>query len=180
MCRTGSARPRRTFAPVLLDQAVQTAELDAGRRVLLSEIILPAATPEAARISRDRASRFSRLVDAEAFSQAARDFSLANSRFRGGEVDWRLLADLPDPIAAAVGTLQPGSTSRPVDLDESIGVFHVRDVELTPPTTPRFASVDYLVLRLPAGAGADATRIAAGLDRCEDIHRFASRYPPRP
>ena len=165
------------FPPVLLDRAVQTADLEAGRRVLLSEIILPASTPEATSISRDRALRFSRLGDAEAFSEAARQFSLAASRFRGGEVDWRLVTDLPDGIAAAVAGLQPGQTSRPVDLDNSIGVFYVRDVELTPPTTPSFASVDYLVLRLPADAEADARRIAASLDRCEDIHRFAGRYP---
>ena len=165
------------YPPVLLDRAVQTAELEAGRRVLLTEIILPASTPEATSISRDRALRFSRLADAEAFSEAARQFSLAGSRFRGGEIEWRLLTDLPDEIAAAVATLQPGQRTRPVELDDSIGVFYVRDVELTPPTTPAFASVDYLVLRLPAGAEAEAGRIAASVENCEDIHRFSGRYP---
>lgn len=161
----------------LLQEAIVTADLPSRRRMLLTEIILPASTPEAERISRERALRFSRLTDAEAFSTAARQFSLVASRLRGGEVDWRLLADLPPEIAGAVATLSPGQTSRPVDLEGSIGVFHVREVEITPATSPAFASVDYLVLRLPAGAEAEAARIAASLDRCEDIHGHAGRYP---
>ncbi|MDJ1007035.1 MAG: peptidylprolyl isomerase [Paracoccaceae bacterium] len=165
------------FPDAAFDRAVETASLEAGRRVLLSEIILPAGTPQAERVSRSRAERFTRLTRAEDFATAARQFSIAGTRLRGGEIDWRLVSDLPPEVASAVGRLRPGQSSRPVDLDNSIGVFFIRDVELTPETTPRFASVDYLVLNLPRGAEAEAARIVAGLDRCGDIHRFAGRYP---
>jgi len=166
------------FPTTLLERAEETATLEPARRVLLTEIVLPAETPGARSISLERARRFSALRSEEAFSEAARAFSQNASRFNGGEVDWRLVDDLPPPIAEAVRNLGPGQTSRPVDLETAIGVYFVRDVELTPDTSPAFASVDYAVLQLPAGAASEAARIAARVDTCEDLEVPAGRYPP--
>jgi len=168
----------RAFPGTLLERAEETATLEQARRALLTEIILPTETPGARSISLDRARRFSALRSEEAFSEAARAFSQTASRLEGGEVDWRLVDDLPPPIAEAVRNLGPGQTSRPVDLETAIGVYFVRDVEITPETSPAFASVDYAVLQLPAGAGAEGAGIVARADTCEDLEGPAGRYPP--
>ena len=153
----------------VLARALETAQLEEGRRVLLSEIILPANSPESRAISRARAEGFSQLTNAEAFGAAASQSSLVLTRFRNGVVEWRPLTALPEEVVAAVGNLQPGQTSRPVDLENAIAVFFVRDVELTPPTPAQFASVDYARLRLPPDRAAEAQRIAATVDACEDL-----------
>lgn len=152
-----------------LARALETAEIEEGRRVLLSEIILPANSEESRAVSRARAEGFSQLTTADAFGEAARQFSLAQTRFRSGEVEWRPLSALPEEVVAAVGSLQPGQTSRPVDLGNAIAVFFVRDVEITPATTAQFASVDYARLRLPPGRDAEAAQIASAVDTCEEL-----------
>ena len=171
-------RSQAGFAPsTIVNRALETADLEPGRRVLLTEIVLPASTPASRRVSLERARRFSRISSAEAFSEAARSYSQVPSRLSGGEVDWRMVDDLPPIVAAAVRPLRPGQATGPVDLGNGIAVFYVRDVEMTPSTEPRFASVDYLVLQLPAGAESEAARIAASLERCEDIYTYSGRYP---
>ncbi|MEM9709113.1 MAG: peptidylprolyl isomerase [Pseudomonadota bacterium] len=166
-----------TFPPGSIERAVESAEIASERRVLLTEIILPANTPEAARVSRERARTFRQIRSAEEFGAAAREFSLANTRFRNGEVDWRLVSTLPPEVGAAIGNLQPGQTSRPVDLENAVAVFFVRDVEFTPATTSALAAVDYARLQLPPGSDGQASRIASQLDRCNDLFGFAGRYP---
>lgn len=172
-------RPRAEgFPEAALERAEETAQLEVGRRVLLSEILLPASTPQSAAISRSRAAEFSRITSVEAFAAAARQFSQAASRFEGGEVEWRLVNDLPPEIQSAVANLSPGRASRPVEIPNAIAVYYLRDDELTPRTDAAFASVDYQVLRLPQGARDEAARIAASVDDCDDIHPFAARYSP--
>ena len=165
-----------SLQPGTVERALETAEIEASRRVLLSEIILPANTPESRSVSRARAEGFSQMTNAEQFGAAAAQFSLAQTRFRNGEVEWRPLGALPDEIAQAVGNLPPGRASRPVELENAIAVFFMRDVELTPATTAQFASVDYARLQLPPGSDAEARRIAATVDRCEDLEGKSGRF----
>lgn len=155
--------------PASVDQALLSAQLEPGLRVLLSEIILPANTPESRSISAARAEGFSQIRTEEEFGAAASEFSLAQTRFRNGEVEWRPIEALPEPIQNAVQNLQPGQTSRPVQLENAIAVFFMRDAELTAPTSAEFASVEYASLRLAPGSDAQAAQIAARLDRCEDF-----------
>ena len=51
-------------------------------------------------------------------------------------------------MQAAISGLTPGRASRPVEIEDVIAVYYLRDDELTPSTDPSFASVDYQVLRL--------------------------------
>ncbi len=162
--------------PGALDRALESAELAPTKRVLLSEIILPANTDDARRVSLARAQGFSQLTSPEQFGVAAGQFSVANTRFRAGEVEWRPLAALPPEIVEAVDPLQPGQASRPIELDNAVAVFFLRDVEIAPATTAQFASVDYASLQLPAGSDAQAQRIAARIDRCEDLEAESVAY----
>lgn len=159
----------------VLRRALETADLEADRRVLLSEIILPANTPQARQVSLERARAFAQIRDIEAFGVAASQYSLAQTRFRNGEVAWRPQSALPEQIRNAIANLQPGQSSRPVEFANSVSVYFLRDVELIPATTSAFAAIEYAALQLPSGA--DAGRVLAGLDRCQDLEAKSNAYP---
>ena len=95
-CRTVPVETAEDYPPVLLDRAGQTAELEAGRRVLLTEIILRASTPEATSISRDGRCAFRGCRRGGLFrGRAAREFSLAGLEvFGASKIEWAA-ADRP-------------------------------------------------------------------------------------
>ncbi|MEL7025674.1 MAG: peptidylprolyl isomerase, partial [Pseudomonadota bacterium] len=163
--------------PGVLDRALETAQIEAGRRVRLFEIVLPANTPDAERISRARAAGFSQMTDLDAFGEAASQFSLAQTRFRNGEAGWRALSALPEPIANAVRNLPPGRATQPVAVDNAIAVYYVAEAEQTPRTTAAFASVDYASLQLGPSGSSDAGRILSRLDQCDDLLAESGRFP---
>ena len=70
-------------------------------RVLYSEIILPADTPEAKETALARAAEIMKITSFDAFSAAARDYSAAPSAENGGRVDW------VDAKNLAPGLVQP-------------------------------------------------------------------------
>ena len=102
---------------------------EGGLRVLVSEILLPATTRETTRASRARAAELSQLSTEAEFATAARQFSVSASRANGGALNWRALDGLPEDIRGSIGALSPGQTSRPVELENAIGVFFLRDAE---------------------------------------------------
>lgn len=168
---------RRRFAdavrptPEAIDQRLIETGAAGGTRLLLTEILLPAEDPATAAASRARAGELARLADAGAFAEAARRFSRAPSRTRGGELDWLALDQLPEAVRPAVANLRPGQTSRPVDLGASIGVFHLRDREAIAATPPGALRINYATVA--AGSPEAAAALAARADRCDDLYGLA-------
>lgn len=149
---------------------------DGGLRVLVSEILLPANTPEATRASQARAAELSRLTDEAAFASAARRFSVAPSSVRGGELDWVALERLPDEVRPIIDGLSPGQVSRPVSLENAIGVFLLRDEERVDAGTPDTLAIDY-ALFLVSGGQAEAVSVANRIDVCDDLYGVAKGLP---
>ena len=149
---------------------------EGGTRVLLSEIILPGGDPATQAASRARAQELAGIADAEAFAQAASLFSVAPTRFRGGEVDWRPLASLPDPVRAAVGGLAPGRATRAVELGDTIGIFFLRDRQEVRSAPPGDVAIDHALLTLPSPEA--AARVAATVQTCDDLYGPALSLPP--
>jgi len=147
-----------------------------GMRVLISEILLPATTPETTRASRSRAAEISALNGTDAFATAARLSSVSASRSRGGALNWTAIESLPDSIQALIQGLTPGQISRPIDLENAIGIFLLRDVERVATGTPETLSIDYALLRVPEGPSA-AAQIAAKIDTCDDLYGIAKDLP---
>ena len=145
---------------------------DGGTRVLYSEIVLPAGTPETRAASTARANELAAIETEEEFSAAARLFSIANSRSAGGELNWRALEALPEEIAAILTNLAPGQISRPQEFDGVITLFLMRDREVIPPGTPDTLNVDY-ALFLTGGSEADAQEIIGEIDVCDDLYGIA-------
>lgn len=167
---------RRSITPIQISRLLARTGTEGGLRVLMSEILLPTTTPETTQASRARAAALSALPDEASFAAAARQFSVAASAARGGEVNWVALDTLPEEIRGIVGALSPGQISRPVELGSTIGVFLLRDLERVEAGTPETLSVDY-ALFIVAGGTAEATRIANRVDVCDDLYGVAKGLP---
>ncbi len=149
---------------------------EGGLRVLISEILLPAATPETARASRERAAELANLDGEVAFAAAARQYSVAASRARGGEQNWVPIETLPEGIRGIIGALSPGQISRPVELPNAIGLFLLRNLERVDAGTPENLSVDY-ALFITDGDQNAANAIAEETDTCDDLYGVAHGLP---
>lgn len=157
-------------------RALALSGTEGGLRVLVSEILLPANTPETERASRVRAAELSELPDEAAFSAAARRFSVAPSSARGGELDWVALDGLPEEVRGAIDALTPGQISRPIPFRNAIGVFLLRDEERVAAGAPGSLSIEY-ALFVVAGGASEAAAIAARVDVCDDLYGVAKGLP---
>ncbi|MGI9389000.1 MAG: peptidylprolyl isomerase [Boseongicola sp.] len=168
-----------TASNVPLDQIERTfaqTGTEGGLRVLISEILLPASTPETALASRERAAELAALDNEADFAAAARQYSVAESRARGGEQNWVSIETLPESIRGIISALSPGQISRPVELPNAIGVFLVRNIERVDAGTPENLSVDY-ALFITDGDRNHADAITSQIDTCDDLYGVAQGMP---
>lgn len=149
---------------------------EGGLRVLISEILLPATTPETALASRERAAELATLATEAEFAAAARQYSVAESRARGGEQNWVSIESLPASIQGIISALSPGQVSRPVDLPNAVGVFLLRNVERVEAGAPEDLSVDY-ALFITDGDRNAADTISYQVDTCDDLYGVAHGLP---
>ncbi|MEM6386351.1 MAG: peptidylprolyl isomerase [Pseudomonadota bacterium] len=157
-------------------RALALSGTEGGLRVLVSEILLPANTPEARRASQVRAAELSQISGETAFEAAARQFSVAPSSARGGALDWVALETLPAEVRATIEALTPGEVSRPIALENAIGVFLLRDEERVAAGAPDALAVDYALFIVDGGPG-DAAAIAERVDVCDDFYGVAKGLP---
>ena len=167
---------RGTITPIQIQRALARTGTEGGLRVLISEILLPLTTPETALASRERAAQLSNLLDEAAFAAAARQFSVASSASRGGELNWLAVDSLPEEIQSTISALTPGQISRPIEFGNSVGVFLMRDVERVAAGTPETLSIDY-ALYIAAGGQAEANQVAQQVDACDDFYGVARGLP---
>lgn len=165
----------RDFPREQINRTISQTGTEGGVRVLLSEIVLPAGTPETAAASRARAQGLLQL-DEDAFAAAARKFSIATSAPQGGRQSWLAVDSLPPAIAGAIAPLQPGQTSRIIEQDGVIGVYLLRDREVVAAGAPENLSIDY-ALFIVAGGVAEAQRVARSIDTCDDLYGVAEGLP---
>jgi len=156
-----------------IDRALARTPAEAGVRVLVAEVILPADDPRTERASIARANEIRRRTDFDEFSAAARLFSISPSRFQGGEIGWRPASVLPEPANQEILRLSPGQVTRPTQLGETIAIFQLRDRETVQAGSVEVVSADYAEILIP-GAGterarAEAARIAREARSCDDL-----------
>jgi peptidyl-prolyl cis-trans isomerase SurA len=155
-----------------IDAALGTGG-EAGLRVLLSEIVIP-LTPQTEEQVQDLATQISKLKSQSAFEDAATRFSAAGSRTNGGRMSWIPLSRLPGPIQTVVIGLKPGEITAPIELDRAIALFQMRGIAEMPAATPRYAAIEYGVLRLAGGRSpetlAKAQKIRETVDTCDDLY----------
>jgi peptidyl-prolyl cis-trans isomerase SurA len=141
-----------------------------GPRVLLSEIILRARAGEVGRVRRIAEQIAAEATSESAFAEMARTRSLSASRADGGRVDWIPLSNLPPQAQAAIGKLGQGQISEPVPLQGFIGLFLLRGFQGGPDQPQGTVVVDFAQVALPAGASAEAARLRAAAQTCNDLY----------
>ncbi|MBJ3761711.1 SurA N-terminal domain-containing protein [Maribius pontilimi] len=156
------------------------ARPEPGLRVLLSEIILPANTPQNAARSQSLAPRISAINTLPGFAAAARQYSASPSRERGGRLEWLELSNLPGPIATAIRALQPGQVTDPISVPNALAFFQLRALEETQPQA-QIQAIDYAAFYIPGGrspeALATAARLNADVQTCDDLYGIAQGLP---
>lgn len=165
-----------------IDIAGQSGEGPSGVRVLLSEIFLPTNTPEAAAAAQARAAEIARIDSIEGFAAAARRYSAAPSRESGGRQGWLALSKLPGPVRAQVLGTAPGGIIGPIEVPNAIAFFQVRAIEETGAPAQNAAAVEFARFLIPGGRTektlAEARRIDAQVDTCDDLYGIARGLPP--
>ncbi len=174
--------PRAQVTEAEVDRALALQTTRGGARLLLAEIILPLAPQVEAR-SRALIQRLSDTITTEAaFSAAARRYSAAPTRGRGGRLDWLPIGQVPPAIRAAVLPLEPGEVTDPIPLGPGIAIFQLRGIEEIDAPTPDTLALEYVTILIP-GAGTDAARATAqkyrdNYDTCDDLYKPAQDLPP--
>ncbi|MBV7409507.1 peptidylprolyl isomerase [Maritimibacter sp. DP1N21-5] len=164
-----------------IDRAYAEAEPQPGVKLLLTEIILPASSPESEKASMLRAERLAQISDPAEFAEAATRFSVVGSRLAKGERDWMDILALPPEAQSALRNTTEGNTSRPVMIPElGVAVYYVRDRE-TITSTNVGTLLEYAAFLIPGGRTeatmAEAARIRTEVDICDDLYPIARGLP---
>jgi peptidyl-prolyl cis-trans isomerase SurA len=168
--------PRAQVTEAEVDRALALTSRQGGAEALISEIILPARTPEErAEAERIAAELAQRIDGTAAFAEGARRFSAAPSRADGGRVANPVdVGSLPPALRAQILTLAPGEVSDPIQLGNAVGLFQLRELRETGIAEAQNVSLEYARYLIPAAdpaaARAEAARVAAAVDTCDDLY----------
>ncbi len=177
----GRFAARLQISEAEIDRALSLSSRRGGVRVLLSEIILPADTPERLAQSKPLADQLSQITGFAAFADAARRYSAVPSRERGGRIDWMPLTNLPPNLRGLVFSLSPGEVSDPVELPNAILLFQMRAIAETDVEAPKNVAVEYGVLRLAGGLAPETLALAQAIDErvdvCDDLYGENQGHP---
>ncbi|SEQ24961.1 peptidyl-prolyl cis-trans isomerase SurA [Loktanella sp. DSM 29012] len=148
--------------------------------VLLSEIIIPAPPPEAARANAI-ANQISQTRSTAVFENAARQYSALPSRNNGGRLNWLPLLNYPPALQGLLGSLAPGEVTQPILIPNGVALFQSRGIREVPQPRPAPTAIDYAIFGLPGGtteAGlAAAQSLDARTDTCDDLYGAARGLP---
>jgi peptidyl-prolyl cis-trans isomerase SurA len=163
-----------------VDRAIQAAGSGSAVRVLLSEIIIPADPANAAAVQ-EQASELSQITSLEAFARAARQYSAAPTRGTGGKINWMPISNLPPALRPAILALAPGQVTDPIPLPNAVAVFQLRAIEETGSSDLDYAAIEYATYLIPGAqsgaAQAEAAKIKANIDTCDDLYGVAKGKP---
>lgn len=164
-----------------LDDALTEADPGEGKRYLLAEIVLPASTDQSRKASLARANRLREINDIDAFSAAARRFSISSTRAQGGALEWAAPEGIPAEVVAQLRRMKPGQVTRPLVREKSVVIYQLREEKTLTRLVGDVYNVDYAAYFIPGGrseaALATAARVKAGIDTCDDLYGVAKGQP---
>lgn len=149
-------------------------------RVLVSEIIIPAPPPQAARVAAV-AEKIAQSSTAAEFSSYARKYSATATRPAGGRLPWQALSDLPPALQPLILSLAPGEVTQPLNIPNAVALFQLRDIEETSKPSKTYSAIEYAAYYMAGGRSAETLQQAANLknevDVCDDLYAFAKGQP---
>lgn len=174
----GKFMPNVSITEVDIDRALAAQHHSANVRVLLSELVIPVQD------NPDQAMAMARQLQSEvrseaAFAEAARNYSAAQTAPSGGKLDWMPLANLPAPLRAEVLGLRPGGVTAPLAVPNAVILLQLRAVSDEAGSAPADQNVQYAQFLFADGpdAAAEAARIRARVDTCNDLLAYAKGLP---
>lgn len=173
--------PRANVSEQEIDRAIASGGASgATLQVLMSEIFLP-LKPGAEDETRALADRIRRM-SADGFARAARENSVAPSAKAGGRVNWVPVSNLSPELRGVILGLRPGQISAPVEVNGQLALFLLRAVEESDSRAPSYSAVEYAAYYIPGGrseaALAQAAKLKARVDTCDDLYGIAKGQPP--
>jgi len=149
-------------------------------RVLVSEIIIPAPPPQAARVA-GIAEEIAQTKSATEFSNYARRYSATASRGAGGRLPWQDLSNLPPVLQPLLLALAPGEVTQPLNIPNAVALFQLRDIEETSAPVQSYSAIEYAAYYMAGGRSEQTLQQAANLkaqvDVCDDLYAFAKGQP---
>ena len=163
-----------------IDSALGTSGGATSIRVLLSEIIIPAPPPEAAR-AQARAEQAAQSKSIAEFASYAGRFSATATRSRGGRLDWVPLNNLPAQLRGVILGLAPGEVTAPLPIPGAIALFQLRDIQETSAPSQEFSAIEYAAYYMAGGRSpetlAAAEKLKSQVDECDDLYAVAKGKP---
>ena len=154
-----------------VNRALASAGERGGIKVLLTEIVLPAA-PDQIKLVRQTADRLTRIKSTTLFSEQARLLSASQSRENGGKLQWTNLNDLPAGLRPIISGLLPGQITEPLEIPNAIVLFQLRDVAETKFNQPRISAIEYAQLSGPTSA---VLSVSTKADTCDDLYGLVKK-----
>lgn len=118
------------------------------------------------------------------FDYLAKTYSIASTKTVGGDLGWVRPAFLPNELASAVQSMQPGQLVGPIELATGFSIIYLADKRQVLMADPRDAklSVRQLTVKFPTGINESrATAIASefanavqGIKGCGDVAKVAA------
>ncbi|MDB9924327.1 peptidylprolyl isomerase [Planktomarina sp.] len=125
-----------------IDRALAAERAEGDISVLLTEIVLPAG-PSQLEESRKIARELAKITSIGSFSEKAKKLSVSSSRDNGGKIPWRNLKDLPNGLRQIIASLRPGQVAKPLEVQNAIVLFQLRDVEELGSKAPEIISMKF-------------------------------------
>lgn len=163
-----------------IDRALGTSGGATSIRVLLSEIIIPAPPPQAAK-AQARAEQAAQAKSIAEFASFARRFSATATRSRGGRLEWVPLNNLPAQLRGVILGLAPGEVTAPLPIPGAIALFQLRDIQETDAPSQEFSAIEYAAYYMAGGRSpetlAAAEKLETQIDVCDDLYAIAKDKP---
>ena len=159
-----------------IERSLNTSGGNGGLRVLLTEIILP-APPGQEEAALELAKDLSKITSINAFSDAAREHSVAPTRSVGGRVTWQDLDKLPPVLKPLVLGLGIGEVTEPLPIPNGLAIFQLRAIAEKGFVRPESAALDYAQYKFPSNMAGHQNTILQTIDQCDDLYGLALKYP---
>ena len=143
------------------------------------------ATPDRAQeVATGMTRMIEQMREGTPFDYLAKTYSEASTKSVGGDLSWVRPAMLPDALAAAVVTMQPGQVAGPIELPTGFSILYLAEKRQVLMADPKDAKVSLrqVTVRFPKGtteaqATALATEFAKGtqtIKGCGDVPKVAA------
>ena len=149
-----------------IDRALAAERAEGDISVLLTEIVLPAG-PSQLEESRKIARELAKITSISSFSEKAKKLSVSSSRENGGKIPWRNLKDLPNGLRQIIASLRPGQVAKPLEVQNAIVLFQLRDVEELGLKAPEIISMKFAKI---TGINSVLDLVTKTVNSCDDLY----------